>query len=98
PILIEEPELGIHPHQFNLLMDFLKTQSAHKQIIISTHSPKSLDHLEKDDLNNILIAYYDRKSGTQIRHLSPKEIKKAKAYIKEIGFISDYWLHSDLEE
>ena len=26
-ILIEEPELGIHPHQFNLLMDFLKEQA-----------------------------------------------------------------------
>ncbi|CAM3944992.1 AAA family ATPase [Mucilaginibacter galii] len=97
-VLIEEPELGVHPHQFNLLMDFLKTQSETKQIIISTHSPKALDHLSKDELDSILIASYDLKKGTQIRHLTTTEIKKAKKYMKEVGFFSDYWMLSDLEE
>ena len=96
-VLIEEPELGIHPHQFNLLMDFLKEQSEEKQIIISTHSPKALDHLSPDELGNILIAYYDTDKGTQIRHLTEKEEKKAKRYMKEVGFFSDYWMLSDLE-
>ncbi|GAA3965828.1 AAA family ATPase [Mucilaginibacter dorajii] len=95
--LLEEPELGIHPHQFNLLMDFLKEQSEDKQIIISTHSPKALDHLSPDELDHILIAYYDLEKGTQIRHLSDKEIKKAQKYMKEVGFFSDYWMLSDLE-
>ncbi|MFI5136212.1 MAG: AAA family ATPase [Sphingobacteriales bacterium] len=97
-VLIEEPELGIHPHQFNLLMDFLKEQSENKQIILSTHSPKALDHLSQDELNSILVTYYDLKKGTQIRHLTGKEIAKAKKYMKEVGFFSDYWLLSDLEE
>lgn len=97
-VLIEEPELGIHPHQFNLLMNFLKEQSESKQIIISTHAPKTLDHLSPDELNRILITYYDLKTGTQIRHLTGKEIAKAKKYMKEVGFFSDYWLLSDLEE
>lgn len=96
-VLIEEPELGIHPHQFNLLMDFLKEQSEDKQIIISTHSPKALDHLSQNELNHILIAYYDINKGTQIRHLSDKETKKAQKYMKEVGFFSDYWMLSDLE-
>jgi len=96
-ILIEEPELGIHPHQFNLLMDFLKEQSEDKQIIISTHSPKALDHLSPDELDHILIAYYDLEKATQIRHLSDKEVKKARKYMKEVGFFSDYWILSDLE-
>ncbi|QKJ29069.1 AAA family ATPase [Mucilaginibacter mali] len=97
-ILIEEPELGIHPHQFNLLMDFLKEQSEHKQILISTHAPKALDHLSPEELDSILIASYDLKKGTQIRHLTSKEITKAKKYMKEVGFFSDYWTLSDLEE
>jgi AAA15 family ATPase/GTPase len=97
-ILIEEPELGIHPHQFNLLMDFLKEQSEYKQILISTHSPKALDHLSPEELDSILIASYDFKKGTQIRHLANQEIIKAKKYMKEVGFFSDYWLLSDLEE
>ncbi|HEY8929101.1 MAG TPA: AAA family ATPase [Mucilaginibacter sp.] len=97
PIFIEEPELGVHPHQFNLLMDFLKEQSQKKQIIISSHSPKALDHLSPDELNDILIASYDKKEGTSIRHLTNKEINKAKKYMKEVGFFSDYWMLSDLE-
>ena len=97
-ILIEEPELGVHPHQFNLLMNFLKEQSEDKQIIISTHAPKALDHLSPDELNNILITSYSSKKGTQMRHLTLKEVKKAKRYAKEVGFFSDYWLLSDLEE
>jgi predicted ATPase len=97
-ILIEEPELGIHPHQFNLLMNFLKEQSETKQILISTHSPKALDHLSEDELDSILIASYNLKKGTQIRHLTTDEIKKAKKYMNEVGFFSDYWMFSDLEE
>ncbi|WP_114936321.1 AAA family ATPase [Mucilaginibacter endophyticus] len=98
PIFIEEPELGVHPHQFNLLMSFLKEQSENKQIIISTHSPKALDHLSSDELNNILITYYDQERGTQLRHLTDKEQAKAKKYSKDVGFLSDYWMYSDLEE
>ena len=97
-VLLEEPELGIHPHQFNLLMDFIKEQSLQTQIILSTHSPKSLDHLDMDELDKILIASYDRNLGTQIRHLSRREKGKAQEYIEQVGFLSDYWLMSDLEE
>jgi predicted ATPase len=96
-ILIEEPELGVHPHQFALLMDFLREQAESKQIIISTHSPKALDHFSDKELDRILICSYDLKKGTQIRHLSSKEVNKAKKYMKEVGFFSDYWLLSDLE-
>lgn len=96
-VLIEEPELGVHPHQFSLLMEFLKEQSKQKQLIISTHSPKALDHLSVEELNCILIASFDKINGTKLRHLSNKEIKKAKLYMKEVGFFSDYWMLSNLE-
>jgi len=95
-ILIEEPELGIHPHQLHMLMLFLKEQSRSKQIIITTHSPQVLDILGPNDLNSIVLASYDYPNGTILRHLSGEEIKKAKKYIKE-EFLSDYWIHSDLE-
>jgi predicted ATPase len=97
PVLLEEPELGVHPHQFNLLMNFLVEQSQKKQIIISTHSPKALDQLSQTDLNKVIIADYDTKNGTRLRHLTPKETTKAKRYMNEVGFFSDYWMLSDLE-
>jgi len=95
-ILLEEPELGVHPHQLMQLMKFLKEESKTKQIIITTHSPITLDELDKNELNRIIIAYYSQ-DGTKLRHLDHEEIAKAKMYLKE-DYISDYWKYSDLEK
>ena len=97
-ILVEEPELGVHPHQFYKIMTFLKEQAETKQIIISTHSPQALNHLGPDELDNLIIAKYEAKKGTQLYHLTNEQKAKAKDYMDEIGFLSDYWMHSDLEE
>jgi len=97
-ILIEEPELGIHPHQYHQLLEFLKIQSEKSQIIISTHSPQSLDILNEEEFNRIIIAYTENaKEGTKMRHLNEGELLKAKLYNKE-NYLSDYWLYSDLEK
>jgi AAA15 family ATPase/GTPase len=96
-ILIEEPELGIHPAQFHLLMHFLKEQAEDKQIIISTHSPKALDILDPDTLDHILIASYKKGTGTSINRMTETQTEKAKKYMKEL-FLSDFWLMSDLED
>lgn len=97
-VLIEEPELGVHPHQFDLIMQFLEEQSATKQIIMSTHSPKALDILDKRNLDKIFIAKYEKEKGTTIANLSQQQKGKADTYMSEVGFLSDYWLLSDLEE
>lgn len=96
-ILIEEPELGIHPHQFQQVMNFLKEQSLNKQIIITTHSPQALDVLDSTELDSIIVAYYNKEKGTTLRHLNEAEINKARKYIAE-EFLSDYWRFSDLEK
>lgn len=96
-VLLEEPELGIHPHQLMDLMDFIKEQSRTKQIIITTHSPLVLDILERDELHKIIIAE-NSENGTQMRHLSEEEIKKAEFFMKEEAYLSDYWKYFDLEK
>ena len=96
-ILIEEPELGIHPHQLMKLMEFLKLESETKQIIVTSHSPIILDVLNKNELERIIIATKDSDSfGTKLNHLEQAKIEKAKLYLEE-DFLSDYWKHSDLE-
>ncbi len=75
-LLIEEPELGIHPHQLHKLMDFIKEQSASKQIIISTHSPTVLDVLGPNELDRIQIVQMTDK-GTIFKRLT--KIQKIKA-------------------
>ena len=96
-LLIEEPELGIHPHQLFTLMQFIKDQSLYKQIIISTHSPIVLDILSPDELNKINIAKLTD-TGSKFLKLSELQISKAKVYMTDLGDLSHYWLHSDLED
>ncbi len=96
-ILFEEPELGIHPHQLHKLMLFIKEQSREKQIILTTHSPQVLNILDADELDRIIICNYDQHLGTQLNHLTERQIKKGQMYMQDEGFLSDYWVHSDLE-
>lgn len=94
--LLEEPELGIHPHQLNLLMKFLKEQSQEKQIILTTHAPQCLDILEPDELDRIIICEMEGKS-TKLSHLDEKKKEKAKKYMEDEDILSNYWRFSDLE-
>ena len=77
-------------------MDFLKDQSRNSQIIITTHSPQSLDILTSEELNKIIIS--KKVNGkTQFHKLNKDKVNLAKEYMKEIN-LSDYWLKSDLED
>ena len=97
--LIEEPELGVHPDQLFKLMDFIKEKSKTNQIILTTHSPQVLNILNEDELDRIIITKYTKRSGTKMRHLSEEEIKNAKSVMNDEGlFLSDYWVHLNLEE
>lgn len=93
--LMEEPELGIHPHQFAELLHFINEQSNYAQIIMTTHSPQSLNILDIENLRKIIVAS-NVKGKTSLRNLNEEEIKKAEKYLEE-DYLSDYWLYSDLE-
>jgi len=97
-VLLEEPELGIHPDQLYLLLSFLREQSEKHQLIITTHSPQVLDMLNADELDRITICELDEKKGTQFRKLTKKKIATAQKFMKETGYLSDFWLYSSLEE
>ena len=98
-ILLEEPELGIHPHQLRLLMKFLREQSENKQIIISTHAPQVLNILDEDELERIILTEFSPKNGTTMHHLTAEQIAQSRDYMTSEGlFLSDYWLYSNLLE
>lgn len=96
-VLIEEPELGVHPHQLHQLMQFLKDKSRNLQIVITTHSPQALDVLDMDELDAITIVSRE-KGKTFFRKLTDEKKEKAKMYMAEIDSLSSYWLNSDLED
>ena len=97
-ILLEEPELGVHPHQFEQIMTFLKEMSKDVQIILTTHSPQALDILGRDELDALHICEYTPETGTTLTRLDKDQTGKAKAYMESDMYLSDYWRYSDLEK
>ena len=70
-ILIDEPELGLHPYAIALLASMVKRASVHTQVILSTQSALLLDHFEPED---VLVA--DLVDGsTQLKRLSTKGLE-----------------------
>jgi predicted ATP-dependent endonuclease of OLD family len=98
-VLLEEPELGIHPDQLRKLLSFLREQAETKQIIITTHSPQVLNALKSDELDRIIIARYEKEAGTKLYHLTEAEMEHARSYMHDEGlFLSDYWVYSGFEK
>jgi len=64
-ILVDEPELGLHPYAIEMLTSLIRAASTNTQVIVSTQSSLLLDHLEPED---VLVA--NRVGGaTQITRL-----------------------------
>ena len=49
-ILIDEPELGLHPFAINLLAEMLKEAAESKQVIVSTQSVELLNNFQPQDV------------------------------------------------
>lgn len=49
-ILVDEPELGLHPYAITMLASLVKQASVETQVIVSTQSPFLLDHFEPEDV------------------------------------------------
>jgi len=96
-ILLEEPELGIHLDQLQQLLSLIREVSRENQVIMTTHSPQTLDMLTKNELDRITICELDPKKGTQFRKLSAAKKSKAKAYMQNDSYLSDFWRFSNLE-
>lgn len=70
-ILVDEPELGLHPYAITLLASLVKQASVSTQVILSTQSPLLLDHFQPED---VLVA--DRVAGgTQFTRLDSTRLE-----------------------
>jgi predicted ATPase len=70
-ILIDEPELGLHPYAINVLAALIRSTSKSKQIVISTQSVALLNEFEVDD---VIVA--DRTEGwTHLHRLDKNELE-----------------------
>ncbi|MBI4331580.1 MAG: AAA family ATPase [Chloroflexi bacterium] len=70
-ILVDEPELGLHPYAITLLASLVKQAASKTQVILSTQSSLLLDHFEAGD---VLVA--DLVNGaTVLSRLDPERLK-----------------------
>ncbi len=70
-ILLDEPELGLHPYAITLLGSLLKQAAVESQVIIATQSPTLVDHFNPED---VLVA--ERANGaTELRRLDGEALR-----------------------
>ena len=78
-ILIDEPELGLHPYAITVLTSLFRSVPAKTQLIVSTQSVPLVNQLQLED-----ILVVDRIDGqSTFRHLQPKEM---------VDWLDDYGL------
>jgi len=59
-LIVDEPELGLHPYALGVIASLFRSKSESTQVIISTQSSAFLDHFEPEDV--IVAEYRDGKS------------------------------------
>ncbi len=71
-VLVDEPELGLHPYAIEMLAALIRQASESTQVIVSTQSSLLLDHFDPED---VLVA--NRVSGgTKITRLEPNQLSR----------------------
>jgi predicted ATPase len=69
-VLVDEPELGLHPYAIEMLASLIRHASQNTQVIVSTQSSLLLDHFDPGD---VLVANRAG-SSTQITRLEPAQL------------------------
>ena len=89
-IVIDEPEVGIHPAWMPILAEWIKRAAQKTQVIVTTHSPDLLDHFT-DQLDGGYIYTFQQDQESR-NHFRPKRLDKDTVS----GWLEDGWQLGDL--
>ena len=87
-ILLDEPELGLHPAALTLLVEMLRGASMHQQVLAATQSVTLLDQLTPDEV--IVAEQHD--GASTFRHLDESSLE---TWLDEYG-LGELWLKNVL--
>ena len=73
-IVIDEPELGLHPAAISILAGMIKKASEVAQVVVATQSPDLLDKFSADNI--VVIERDEIKRSSVFRKLNSKELKE----------------------
>ena len=83
-IIVDEPELGLHPYAITIFAEMVRELSAEKQIIISTQSVELLNEFDVED-----VVVVDRgENGSEFRRLDAEALE---IWLKEDYALGDLW-------
>lgn len=84
-IIIDEPELGLHPYAINQLSEMIKDASIHAQILVSTQSPQLIDCFPAESIT--VIEQNDTTKATTARKL---DMEALQVWMEHYS-LSDLW-------
>lgn len=96
-ILLEEPEIGVHPKRLEHILGYLRdvTKGVHgqepAQVIMTTHSPYILDHLDLE-CDQVLAFFIDENDGS--RSAKPIDAEGLKPLLKTF-LLGEIWFNKD---
>ncbi|MCH7558969.1 MAG: AAA family ATPase [Planctomycetes bacterium] len=88
-ILLDEPELGLHPSALAILAGLIQKASYRAQVIVSTQSAALIDHFQPEDI--ILV---ERKNDESV--FSRPDTKKLKIWLEDYS-LGDIWSRNIIE-
>ena len=86
PLLIDEPELGIHPGLLARLLAEFEAYGAGRQLVIATHSPQVVSWAQPDELR-----FVERVDGhTVVRSLTEEQASRVHSYLQDQGNLGEF--------
>ena len=83
-IIIDEPELGLHPYAITIFAELVKKAATKKQIILATQSVELLDHFEPED-----VIVVDRtENGSEFKRLEREQLA---AWLEDDYSLGELW-------
>jgi predicted ATPase len=70
-IVLDEPEIGLHPAAVTIFADLVKEASRRSQVVLATQSPTLVDHFEPQDI----VAVNCRNGESTFERLNPVRLK-----------------------
>ena len=83
-IIIDEPELGLHPYAITVLAGLVKSVSVERQVVLATQSTRLVDEFEPDQ---IVVLKPDKESGSKCERLKPDKLSE---WLEEYS-LSELW-------
>ena len=83
-IIIDEPELGLHPYALTIFTELVKKAATKKQVILATQSAELLDHFKPED-----VVVVDRtENGSEFKRLDAERLM---AWLEDDYSLGELW-------